>query len=65
MVQSQQRESERRKEARIPWVMQPALVLQGISQKERGREGGRKEGSEAGRKEGRQRDPSSDGAKVF
>ena len=35
MVQSQWWESERRKEANIPWVTQPAFVLQGISQKER------------------------------
>ena len=35
------RESERRKEANIPWVTQPAFALQGISQKQRKRERGR------------------------
>ena len=38
VVQSQRWESERRKEANIPWVTQPAFVLQGISQKEREKE---------------------------
>ena len=33
VVRSQRCESERRKEANIPWVMQPASSLQGISQK--------------------------------
>ena len=33
VVRSRRSESERRKEANIPWVMQPAFVLQGISQK--------------------------------
>ena len=32
VVQSQRWDSERRKEANIPWVTQPAFVLQGISQ---------------------------------
>ena len=38
VVWSQWWESERRKEANIPWVMQPAFTLQGISQKEKKRE---------------------------
>ena len=33
VVQSWRWESERGKEANIPWVMQPVYVLQGISQK--------------------------------
>ena len=33
VVQSQRWESERRKEANIPWITQPAFALQGISQK--------------------------------
>ena len=53
VVKSWQWKSERRKEANIPWVMQLASVLQGISQKERERE------------KGRHGDQSSDGAKVF
>ena len=67
VVQSQWWESERRKEANIPWVTQPAFALQRISQKrerdrqrERERERERKE-----RKKERQGDQSSDGAKVF
>ena len=42
LVQSQQWESERRKEANIPRVMQPPFTFQGISQKERERERERK-----------------------
>ena len=38
VVQSQWWESERRKEANIPWVMQLAFTPQGISQNERERE---------------------------
>ena len=50
----------RRKETNIPWVTQPAFVLQEISQKQRERDRER----EKERKE-RHGDPSSDGAKVL
>ena len=42
VVRSRRRESVRRKEANIPWVMQPAFAFQGISQKQRDKEKERK-----------------------
>ena len=57
VVWSRRWESERSKEANIPWVTQPASGLQGISQKERE--------IEKKRKKERHGDQSSDGAKVF
>ena len=53
VVPSWRWESERRKEANIPWVTKLAFALQGISEKQRERE------------RERHRDPSSDGTRVL
>ena len=50
MVRSRWWERERREESNIPWVTQPAFMLQGISQKEREREKERKDRQARGHK---------------
>ena len=47
LVVRSRRESERRKEANIPWVTQPAFSLQGISEREREREREKDKGTQA------------------
>ena len=59
VVRTQQWESERREEANVPWVMQPAFAFQGISQKEREREKERKRETERKRERKKERKKAS------